>query len=107
MIVAVSMESGGLTGGKAHLRTIAHISGTVSVLILFFMVCSTSLGGRYWGMLHSGSQTGFLAWMFLGLSFALIATFAGSRWWLISVVFVLASMYLLYPVVFGCPVLRH
>jgi hypothetical protein len=38
--------------------------------------------------------------MVLGLVFALIATFKGSRWWLIAVAIVLASMYLLRPVVF-------
>jgi hypothetical protein len=38
--------------------------------------------------------------MVSGLVFALIATFKGSRWWLIAVAIVLASMYLLRPVVF-------
>lgn len=101
------MESDGSTFRKAHWRTIAHISGILSVLILSFIFCSTTLAGKYWGILHSGSQTGFLAWMSLGLSFALLATFVGSRWWLIAVVFVVAAMYLLFPVVFACPVLRH
>lgn len=89
------------------MRTMAHISGTLSVLVLLLIFCSTSLGGRYWGILHSGSQTGFLAWMFLGLAFAVIATVAGSRWWLVAVVFMLASVYLLRPVLYACPVLRR
>jgi hypothetical protein len=84
------------------LRVIAHISGAVSILILSVcFVCNVLLGGRYWGILHSGSQTGFFAWMVLALLFALIATIKGSRWWLIAVAFVLASMYLLRPVVFA------
>ena len=38
--------------------------------------------------------------MVLGLVFALVATFKGSRWWLIAVAIVLALMYLLRPVGF-------
>ena len=84
------------------MRVIAHISGAVGVLILSVcFVCNVLLGGRYWGILHSGSKTGFFAWMVLALLFALIATFKGSRWWLIAVAFVLASMFLLCPVVFA------
>jgi hypothetical protein len=79
----------------------------VSVLILSaYFVSNMLLGDKYWGVLHSGSQTGFFAWMVLGLLFALNATLRGSRWWLIAVAFVLASTFLLRPVVFACPVWR-
>lgn len=83
------------------MKAVAHISGAVSILIVSFCFVGALLGGRYWGLLHSASQAGFFAWMVSGLVLALIATFKGSRWWFIAVATVLASMYLLHPVVFA------